>query len=45
MGDDQPAPRARALDLLGYAGAFRRSESVALDVGDLKFSAKGCTSR
>ena len=27
--------------LLGYAGAFRRSELVALDVEDLKFSAAG----
>ena len=31
----------RALLLLGYAGAFRRSELVALDVEDLRFSAKG----
>ena len=41
MGDDLPAQRDRALLLLGYAGAFRRSELVALDVGDLRFSAQG----
>lgn len=41
MGDDLPAQRDRALLLLGYAGAFRRSELVALDVDDLRFSAKG----
>ena len=33
--------RDRALLLLGYAGAFRRSELVALDVEDLKFSTSG----
>ncbi len=41
MPDDMPARRDRALLLLGYAGAFRRSELVALDVPDLKFSKKG----
>ena len=41
MPDDLPALRDRALLLLGYAGAFRRSELVALDVGDLRFSAAG----
>ena len=41
MPDDVPALRDRALLLLGYAGAFRRSELVALDVEDLKFSAAG----
>ncbi len=35
------ACRDRALLLLGYAGAFRRSELVALDVVDLKFLAAG----
>jgi integrase len=30
--------RDRALLLVGWAGAFRRSELVALDVGDLSFS-------
>ena len=38
MPDDLPALRDRALLLLGYAGAFRRSELVALDVADLRFS-------
>jgi len=41
MGDEPPAHRDRALLLLGYAGAFRRSELVALDVEHLKFSKKG----
>ena len=41
MPDDLPALRDRALLLLGYAGAFRRSELVALDVDDLRFSGKG----
>jgi site-specific recombinase XerD len=33
--------RDRALLLLGFAGAFRRSELVALDVADLSFTARG----
>ena len=41
MPDDLPALRDRALLLLGYAGAFRRSELVALDVSDLRFSSLG----
>ncbi len=41
MPEDVPALRDRALLLLGYAGAFRRSELVALDVEDLKFSSAG----
>jgi integrase len=41
MPDDVPALRDRALILLGYAGAFRRSELVALDIGDLRFTRKG----
>jgi integrase len=41
MPDNLPARRDRALLLLGYAGAFRRAELVALDVEDLRFSAKG----
>ena len=41
MPDDLPAFRDRALLLLGYAGAFRRSELVALDVVDLRFSNSG----
>jgi site-specific recombinase XerD len=35
--------RDRALVLLGFAGAFRRSELVALDAGDLEFSRDGLT--
>ena len=41
MPDDLPAVRDRALLLLGYAGAFRRSELVALDVEQLRFSKAG----
>ncbi|MBC5825537.1 MAG: tyrosine-type recombinase/integrase [Candidatus Eremiobacteraeota bacterium] len=41
MGEDLPQVRDRALLLLGYAGAFRRSELVALDVEHLRFSRKG----
>jgi integrase len=41
MGDDLPALRDRALLLLGYAGAFRRSELVALDIEDLRFTSAG----
>lgn len=37
--------RDRALLLLGFAGAFRRSELVALDVADLAFDAEGMTVR
>jgi site-specific recombinase XerD len=33
--------RDRALMLLGFAGAFRRSELVALDIGDLEFTRDG----
>ncbi len=33
--------RDRALLLLGFAGAFRRSELVALDVADLEFGCQG----
>ena len=41
MSDDLPAARDRALLLLGYAGAFRRSELVALDVEQLRVSKQG----
>jgi integrase len=37
------ATRDRALLLLGFAGAFRRSELVALDVADLDFGRDGLT--
>jgi integrase len=33
--------RDRALLLIGFAGAFRRSELVSIDVSDLKFEAAG----
>jgi site-specific recombinase XerD len=36
-GDGCRGLRDRALLLLGFAGAFRRSELVALDAGDLQF--------
>lgn len=36
-GDDLLAARDRALILLGFAGGFRRSELVALDVADIDF--------
>lgn len=35
--------RDRAMLLIGFAGAFRRSEIVSLDVEDLKFSGEGLT--
>jgi len=41
MPDDLPATRDRALLLLGYAGAFRRAELVAVDVDHLRFSKAG----
>jgi len=42
MRDDELAMRDRALMLLGYAGALRRSELVALDVEHLRFTGAGC---
>lgn len=41
LGDDLAGVRDRALLLLGFAGALRRSEMVALDVGDIEFVAEG----
>ncbi len=41
MGDDLHGLRDRALLLLGFAGALRRSELVALDVADLEETAEG----
>jgi integrase len=38
---EQASPRDRALLLLGFAGAFRRSELVTLDVADLTWSPEG----
>lgn len=40
-GTDAMGLRDRALLLLGFAGAFRRSELVALDVADLAFCERG----
>lgn len=39
--EDLPGARDAALLLLGFAGAFRRSELVGLDVGDLEFVDEG----
>ena len=41
IGPELAGLRDRALILLGYAGAFRRAELVAIDVEDLRFSKKG----
>lgn len=41
-GSDLLGLRNRALLLLGFAGAFRRSELVALDLVDLNFTRDGC---
>lgn len=41
LPDDLRGIRDRALLLVGFAGAFRRSELVALDVADLEFQAEG----
>ncbi len=39
--DDLPGVRDRALFLVGFAGAFRRSELVAIDFVHLRFEASG----
>lgn len=41
MPDDLRGLRDRALLLLGFAGALRRSELVALDVGDIEEGSEG----
>lgn len=41
LGDGLLAMRDRALLLVGFAGAFRRSELVALDVADVEFTRAG----
>ena len=41
FGTDEASIRDKALLLLGFAGAFRRSELVALTVEDVSFSAEG----
>jgi integrase len=38
LPDDLRAKRDKALLLLGFAGAFRRSELVALEVSDIRFN-------
>jgi integrase len=43
--DNVIGTRDRAILLLGFAGAFRRSELVALDVADLAFGERGMTVR
>ena len=43
LGDSVLDTRDRALLLVGFAGALRRSELVALDVGDLEDRAEGLT--
>src|SRR5690606_9100323 len=41
LGDGLIGTRDRALLLIGFAGAFRRSELVALDVEDVEETADG----
>lgn len=41
MPDNLPALRDWTLWLLGYAGAFRRGELVALDVAEMRFTSAG----
>jgi integrase len=41
LDDTLQGARDRALILLGFAGAFRRSELAALDVADLRWEASG----
>lgn len=43
FGTDLPSVRDKALILLGFAGAFRRSELVAVRLDDLQFFAEGMT--
>ena len=42
LPDTLGGARDRALLLIGFAGAFRRSELVALEVDDLAFGTEGC---
>jgi integrase len=41
LGDDLVSMRDKALVLVGFAGAFRRSELVGLNVSDLEFTPQG----
>ena len=43
FGDDIASLRDRALILLGFAGAFRRSELVRIQMDELSFSPEGMT--
>jgi integrase len=43
LGNDLAGARDRAILLLGFAGAFRRSELVALNVEDVRFGADDVT--
>jgi len=43
LGDDLAGARDRAILLLGFAGAFRRSELVALNVEDVRFGVNDVT--
>ncbi len=45
LDDGLPGCRDRALLLMGFAGGFRRSELVSLDVGDVKETADGLVIR
>ena len=45
LGDSLMGKRDRALLLVGFAGAFRRSELVSLDVSDVTFDTNGLTIR
>ncbi len=42
MGDSLRDKRDKALLLIGFAGGFRRSELVALNVDDVEITAEGC---
>jgi site-specific recombinase XerC len=44
-GDSLKGRRDRAMIMLGFAGAFRKSEVVALNVEDLEFCTRACASR
>lgn len=41
LPDDEHKTRNRAILLIGFAGAFRRSEIVSLEIGDVDFQEKG----
>ena len=41
LGDDATGRRDRALLLIGFAGAFRRAELVALTTADIRFDGQG----